>query len=221
MEVQAEGKRKEIQRIVEKNREEAGISLGGGGLFSSIFMSLNKKAREEERIAALGSMAIEIVAKEKNLWWSNIFGTKVKNGSSSEESNKKSIIVKEDGTVSTPPVDYFEDPDLLQNRPWAQRALVLVGGVVFNIILAFSLYFGELTVGSGLPRPAFEQGAVVSTVPRANSASVGLLGRGDIILSFNGKSLRCAKTCTAWCLFFFSCCVVLCCEMHCGLQSFF
>ena len=45
--------------------------------------------------------------------------------------------------AKTPDVAYFEDPNLLQNRPWNERAIVLSGGVAFNLLLAFACYFGE------------------------------------------------------------------------------
>ena len=182
LEVQAEQKRKEIQEVIKKNREESNL-----GLLSTVSMAFDSSARKSERVAALESMAIDLTSKEQDKsksWWNNIFGGNKKASDSS--SQPKSIIISEDGKVSTPPVDYFDDPDLLQNRPWAQRALVLVGGVVFNIILAFSLYFGELTVGGGLQKPTFAEGALVSTAPRVNSAGVGLLEKGDVILSVNG-----------------------------------
>jgi membrane-associated protease RseP (regulator of RpoE activity) len=87
----------------------------------------------------------------------------------------------------SPEIEYYDDPNLLQNRQWQERAIVLSGGVVFNIILAFLCYFGELTAGRGLPRPVFDSGAVVSATPSVESPAYGVLKRGDIILGVNGK----------------------------------
>ena len=87
--------------------------------------------------------------------------------------------------ASSPATDYFDDPDLLQNRPWQERAIVLSGGVVFNILLAFTCYLGELSGGRGLPNPVFDGGAVVSQNPNKDSPSYGLLKRGDVILGVN------------------------------------
>jgi len=87
--------------------------------------------------------------------------------------------------ASSPATDYFDDPDLLQNRPWQERAIVLSGGVVFNILLAFTCYLGELSGGRGLPNPVFDEGAVVSQNPSKESPSYGLLKRGDVILGVN------------------------------------
>ena len=83
-------------------------------------------------------------------------------------------------------IDYYTDPDLLQNRPWQQRAVVIGGGVLFNFILAFSIYFGEITT-IGLAQPTFGNGAVVASVPKA--ASAGILRQGDLIVRVNGRSL--------------------------------
>ena len=207
MEVMADQKRKEIQDTIDANREAAAAAAGeagtrsgnsnGFGLLASVssVLNLNKKAREEERMLALETMAVNLNKEENknnnknnNAWW-NPFGKKSASDNdtnSNSNTNSKSIIIEEDGTVSVPPVDYYQDKDLLQNRPPLQRAIVLVGGVVFNIILAFTLYFGELTVGGGLQKANFGTGAVVSSSPRVNSASVGLLEKGDVILSFNG-----------------------------------
>lgn len=182
LEIQANKKRSEIQEIIEKNREENGTS----GILSMLKLALNKKAKDAERVAALQSMASDLGKKEQsnaNTWWKNPFG----GNKDSKKDDTRSIIINKDGTVATPPIDYYDDADLLQNRPPLQRALVLVGGVVFNILLAFTLYFGELTVGNGLQKPVFSAGAVVSSAPRVDSASVGLLERGDVILSYNGK----------------------------------
>jgi membrane-associated protease RseP (regulator of RpoE activity) len=193
LEQEAEAKRKEIEEKVKEIRENEGVA--SSGLLSSLGYALNlQKTTEEERLRALQMMAVELQEQqeltEKIPWWRTIFqsiSSAPKNQEMDKKEEKKSIVIEKDGTVIVPPVDYFSDPDLLQNRSWVQRATVLVGGVVFNIILAFLLYFGELTVGNGLQKPSFGQGAVVSSVARVNSASVGLLDRGDVILALNGE----------------------------------
>ena len=85
-------------------------------------------------------------------------------------------------------IEYYSNPDLLQNRPWQQRALVISGGVFFNFVLAFMCYFGELTVGNGLPHPVFDQGAVITQSPNVDGPSAGILRRGDVIVRVNGES---------------------------------
>ena len=92
-------------------------------------------------------------------------------------------------------VEYYDDPQLLQNRPWPERAVVLSGGVIFNLLLALSIYFaaiGPLPVGSneGLPRAVFDNGVVVKQDPRSDGPSGGLLRRGDIITGINGTYIK-------------------------------
>lgn len=183
-------KRKEIQDAIKKNGGK--VSTAPRSLIRLMINKMNKKRQEEERaerLAAIQSMGIKVQNDERESdWFSSLFSKK----NLQSNSAKRSIIIEEDGSVSVPPVEYYSDPDLLQNRDWVQRAIVLVGGVVFNILLAWSVYFGELTVGAGIEKPIFSQGAVVTSVPRENSASQGILSRGDIILSCNGKALSSA-----------------------------
>lgn len=98
------------------------------------------------------------------------------------DSTDKLAIIK---AAKTPDIDYYDDPNLLQNRPWNERAIVLSGGVVFNILLAFACYVGELTGGRGLPTPVFDKGALVSQMPGKDSPSFGLLKQGDVIVGVN------------------------------------
>lgn len=87
-------------------------------------------------------------------------------------------------------VEYYTDPNLLQNRPWIQRAIVLASGVLFNFILAFICYFGQLIVpNAGMSTPIYESGTVVTTKPAFDSAGYGLLQPGDLIIGVNGKKL--------------------------------
>ena len=86
-------------------------------------------------------------------------------------------------------IEYDDDPQLLQNRPWQERAVVLSGGVLFNFLLSFSIYFGLITAGAGLPSPSYSPGALVSSTPSPNAAASGLLQSGDVVLDVNGKSL--------------------------------
>lgn len=60
---------------------------------------------------------------------------------------------------------------------------------IFNILLAFSIYFGQINFGAGIPSPVLEPGVVVSSAPRAQAASEGLLRQGDVILDVNGRHL--------------------------------
>jgi membrane-associated protease RseP (regulator of RpoE activity) len=95
---------------------------------------------------------------------------------------KKANTGKDVGTE----IEYYDDPSLLQNRPWVERAIVLSGGVIFNLLLAFCIYFGQINIGPGLPVPTFDNGIVVASPPRRDAAANGLLRQGDIILRVNG-----------------------------------
>lgn len=91
-------------------------------------------------------------------------------------------------SVTALPIEYYTDPNLLQNRPWVQRLIVLSGGVIFNILLSFLLYLGQATVGYGLPKPTFAPGAMVTQEPYPTLPSYGYLHPGDVIVEINGTS---------------------------------
>ena len=85
-------------------------------------------------------------------------------------------------------IEYYDDPNLLQNRNWFQRAVVLSMGVIFNMILAFTIYFGTIgPLGNGLPQPVFDSGVVVNQAPVARGPAVNLLQKGDVIVGINGE----------------------------------
>jgi membrane-associated protease RseP (regulator of RpoE activity) len=92
------------------------------------------------------------------------------------------------GAIDTS-IEYYDDPDLLQNRPWTQRAQVISGGVVFNLIFAFILYFGQIGFGAGIPIPQLGDGIRVDNV-NIESPANGKLEKGDIILRANGSPLK-------------------------------
>ena len=148
--------------------------------------------REAEEEASLVTQTTSTVGK-KGPWWNNVLSLPGLNKAESEttadettdESLSKLDLLK---STKAPDVDYDSDPDLLQNRPWGQRAVVLSGGVVFNILLAFVCYFGQLTVGKGLPEPIFNPGVVVSQTVANDSPAYGVLKKGDVILGVNDAS---------------------------------
>ena len=61
---------------------------------------------------------------------------------------------------------------------------------VFNILLSFFIFFGEINLGPGLYQPVFEPGAVVSSLVEKESAARGILQTGDIIVGVNGQPLQ-------------------------------
>lgn len=81
--------------------------------------------------------------------------------------------------------EYYDDRNLLQNRPALERAIVLSGGIVFNLLTALTIYFGIISYGTGIPQPVFSEGIVVTTQPAIDTAASGKLNRGDVIVGIN------------------------------------
>lgn len=100
--------------------------------------------------------------------------------------------------AKAPEIEYFDDPNLLQNRSGFQRAVVLSGGVIFNLLLAFACYFGEVSFGNGMPTPVFDTGAVVSSMPSKDSPSLGVLKQGDVILGVNDMTTPTGQSGGIW-----------------------
>ncbi|KAL7446690.1 hypothetical protein ACHAXM_010492 [Skeletonema potamos] len=165
-------------------------------IFNVMSLGLLKKwqsKREEDQLREAeeeASLATQATTVSRKPWWSALPFTK-------EDDNSDSVAATSDESLSTlellkaakaPDVKYDDNPDLLQNRPWGQRAVVLSGGVIFNILLAFVCYFGEVTVGRGLPEPIFNPGVVVSQTVSNDSPAYGVLKKGDVILGVNEVS---------------------------------
>ena len=84
----------------------------------------------------------------------------------------------------------LDDPDLLQNRPPLQRALVISGGVLANFLLTFLLATGT-AVTVGLGQPIFEDGLLVTTIAGKDAPAVLAGVRvSDVITKINGESIR-------------------------------
>jgi len=158
----------EKRALIKRYAKEDGTDLGGAAL---------RLLREEGRGGGNGGGGGDATP-----WWK--FNRKTKR----TQGKQGGVVIGDDGTITVPPIDYYTDPDLLQNRPWGERAIVLSGGVVFNLILAFTCFFGLYTVGGGLPKAVFNEGAIIGSVSNG-AASVGLLNTGDVILGLNGESL--------------------------------
>jgi membrane-associated protease RseP (regulator of RpoE activity) len=160
----------ELQEAAMDRQIEAGDEENSAlsGLMNVLKFGRFERKRQDETLKNVQE------EQSDNKSWSKMFGFTPKR--KEEEASPKSF-----------DIEYYDDPNLLQNRPWPQRALVLSGGVIFNLLLAFCIFFGEIHNGNGLPKPVFEQGAVVSSLPRQESAAKGILEPGDIIVSVNGK----------------------------------
>eukprot|EP00208_Stichococcus_sp_RCC1054_P002265 CAMPEP_0206136268 /NCGR_PEP_ID=MMETSP1473-20131121/1504_1 /ASSEMBLY_ACC=CAM_ASM_001109 /TAXON_ID=1461547 /ORGANISM="Stichococcus sp, Strain RCC1054" /LENGTH=539 /DNA_ID=CAMNT_0053528675 /DNA_START=215 /DNA_END=1834 /DNA_ORIENTATION=- len=81
-----------------------------------------------------------------------------------------------------------DDPDLLQNRPILDRALVISGGVVFNIIFAYSILLTQVAT-VGVPLLKWQPGVQVPEVMHSSAAERAGLQNGDIILGLKGQPL--------------------------------
>ena len=183
-----------LLRVEKSNALEKGLEFMAARslLFNLLSLGLLKKwskAREEEQLKKAEEEALmekNSSSKSSRPWWVAMLGktNDVMDSSESVSAQARLELIK---AGKTPQIEYYDGPNLLQNRPWTQRAVVLAGGVVFNILLAFICYFGEVTVGSGLPRPLFDSGAVVSGVVARESPAFGVLKQGDIILGVNGE----------------------------------
>lgn len=78
-----------------------------------------------------------------------------------------------------------DDPDLSQNRPLPQRAFVIAAGVIANLLLAWIVLVGQVSI-SGLPEdPA--PGVMVVAIQSGEAASQAGLAPGDQILGINGQ----------------------------------
>eukprot|EP00956_Cyclotella_meneghiniana_P035854 scaffold118738_cov40-Cyclotella_meneghiniana.AAC.2 len=183
-----------LLRVEKSNALEKGLEFMAARSFLFNLLSLGllkkwSKAREEEQLKKAEEEALmekTSSSKSSRPWWVAMLGktNDVVDSSESESAQARLELIK---AGKIPQIEYYDGPNLLQNRPWTQRAVVLAGGVVFNILLAFICYFGEVTVGSGLPRPLFDSGAVVSGVVARESPAFGVLKQGDIILGVNGE----------------------------------
>eukprot|EP00980_Cylindrotheca_fusiformis_P015187 scaffold4204_cov140-Cylindrotheca_fusiformis.AAC.6 len=171
----AEEKSRLAYEAFQRRREEEGWTWKEDLLNAATFGIWDDRRRKQRKEAGQTPQR-----NEKRRWWT-ILGGKNKGSKPTEDPEDFEI-------------DYYDDPNLLQNRPWVQRAVVLSGGVVFNLILSFLIYFGEIgPLGNGLPQPVFDNGVVVSQAPTRNGPSEGTLNKGDVIVGINGNVIAMSK----------------------------
>ncbi|MEB3104405.1 MAG: site-2 protease family protein, partial [Cyanobacteriota bacterium] len=82
-----------------------------------------------------------------------------------------------------------DDPNLLRNRPLAQRALVIAAGVLANLLLAWAVLLAQGLV-VGIPAGfSATPGVLVSGVQPGQAAAAAGLQPGDRLLRLEGTSL--------------------------------
>lgn len=177
---QFEKRQEEREQKLKNDEKKNSGEENGSTTWKPNFINFMNKENQRKKIE-LNKFEEEKEKKNQKLGW--LFSLSMKK---SKDIEKKEVSTESNNKIE---VDYYDDPNLLQNRPWNERAIVLVGGVVFNILLAFVLYFGELTVGSGLPKPSFQSGALITQAPLSNGPSAGILQKGDLILGLNGRNM--------------------------------
>lgn len=82
-----------------------------------------------------------------------------------------------------------DDPDMLQNRPLLDRALVISAGVIANIILAWTCIFASIS-SVGLPTYTFSPGVTIANIVDVEGAGAkaGVMA-GDVILQVDGMGI--------------------------------
>ncbi len=86
-------------------------------------------------------------------------------------------------------VDYEPgDKRFLKNRKIWERAIIISGGVVANMIVAYAILFG-LVVGTGVPDETQKGGVVVGAVIDDSPAQAAGIKMGDQIQSINGTAV--------------------------------
>ena len=64
------------------------------------------------------------------------------------------------GMTNQDEVDPEDEPRAMRNKPWWQRIIVLLGGIIMNLLIALIILYG-LAVTSGLPNQNPDTTAVV------------------------------------------------------------
>ena len=157
--------------------------------------SSKSKSKIESKSKSKSKSETDGGGKVRFVWpWSSDYKTRPNSNSSSSNSvNSPGRNSKGGGgggkASAGVDVEYYTDPNLLQNRPWPQRLLVLSSGVLFNLMLSFSLYFASATVLSGIPVSTVDPGIAISKRPALNGPADGSLEMGDVILGMTGVDL--------------------------------
>jgi membrane-associated protease RseP (regulator of RpoE activity) len=88
-----------------------------------------------------------------------------------------------------------DDPNLLQNRPLIDRAIVISAGVISNLIFAYFLLVTQVGL-VGIPTFNYQPGVLISQVAPEGSSLVAQTAGikvGDIVTAINGQELPASK----------------------------
>ncbi len=88
-----------------------------------------------------------------------------------------------------------DDPNLLQNRPLIDRAIVISAGVIANLIFAYFLLVTQVGL-VGIPTFNYQPGVLISQVAPEGSSLVAQTAGikvGDIVTAINGDALPASK----------------------------
>ncbi len=88
-----------------------------------------------------------------------------------------------------------DDPNLLQNRPLIDRAIVISAGVISNLIFAYFLLVTQVGL-VGIPTFNYQPGVLISQVAPEGSSLVAQtagIKAGDIVTAINGQELPSSK----------------------------
>eukprot|EP00775_Hariotina_reticulata_P009294 gene9294-9459_t len=82
-----------------------------------------------------------------------------------------------------------DDPDLLQNRPLPQRALVISAGVIANIVFSLAVLFAQVNL-VGKAETSYLPGVLVPEVTKGGVADQAGFKSGDIILRVGNMEFK-------------------------------
>ena len=81
-----------------------------------------------------------------------------------------------------------DDPDLLNNRPTADRFIVTVAGIVANVVFAYGVLFAQAST-VGIAQAEYRPGVAVPSVVKGSPGEAAGVRAGDVITAIGGVPL--------------------------------